>query len=491
MSHIFISYSKHNTIYARELADHLLREGFDVWIDDRIDYGEDWWGTIVQAIRDSGAFIVIMSPESDQSRWVQREVTIADELRKPVFPLLLAGDLLSSQHWSMFVRTQYVDVRTKTLPPGTFYERLAYHAPRKSTPGEEVTGGFKPISDEVINEVSKLAQPSQMEQSPTQSSVSMPLQPDKSTKISDSSKKSRTQKPKPRSLIFYKTKEGFVAIIVFSFIVVFLFLLLIYITINSPSLNQALPTLIVSNTSSPSAIPPPVTANNQWTPIIQFFSGVEMVMVPQGCFKMGSLGGYSDETPVENICFDQPFWIDRYEVTNAQYGSSGNFAGDNLPREGITWFEAKVFCEARGARLPTEAEWEYAARGPSNFSYPWGYLFFTDYAVYSRNRNSQTAPVGSKPMGASWVGALDMSGNVWEWVSTIYDEKKFPYPYKPDDGRENMDDRTSFRVMRGGSWFDSFGFLRSANRHSNSPDQKSSLTGFRCARDYHDGDLAN
>lgn len=132
MSHIFISYSKKDRDYARKLADRLLAEGFSVWIDDRIDYGEDWWRTIVTAIKDCAAFVVIMSQNSDDSRWVQREVTIADELRKPTFPLLLAGNLLDSKHWSIYVRTQYKDVRDGQMPDADFYHDLAQIVPRSA-----------------------------------------------------------------------------------------------------------------------------------------------------------------------------------------------------------------------------------------------------------------------------------------------------------------------------------------------------------------------
>lgn len=138
MAHVFISYSKKNYEYARKLTDHLIASGFDVWIDDRIDYGEDWWATIVNAIRACGALIVIMSPDSDESRWVQREITIADNLGKPIFPLLLAGDTETSKNWLIFVRTQYADVRDGTLPPERFLGRLDDYIERKATPGEEV-----------------------------------------------------------------------------------------------------------------------------------------------------------------------------------------------------------------------------------------------------------------------------------------------------------------------------------------------------------------
>ncbi len=113
--------------------------------------------------------------------------------------------------------------------------------------------------------------------------------------------------------------------------------------------------LTVTNTPIPLGYPGnPVTANAQWTPVYETFNGVEMVLVPVGCFRMGSAsGGNDDERPVHEICFEQPFWIDRMEVTNGQYGSEGTFGGENHPRESVNWFDARDFCASRGARLPT------------------------------------------------------------------------------------------------------------------------------------------
>lgn len=138
MSHIFISYSKKNRDYARAFANKLLDTGFDVWIDDRIDYGEDWWQVIVKAIRECAAFLVVMTPDSDASKWVQREVTLADHLPKPIFPVLRDGDLLSSDNWSMFLRTQYADVRDGSFPKDDFHERLRQLITPKPTRGSEV-----------------------------------------------------------------------------------------------------------------------------------------------------------------------------------------------------------------------------------------------------------------------------------------------------------------------------------------------------------------
>lgn len=219
--------------------------------------------------------------------------------------------------------------------------------------------------------------------------------------------------------------------------------------------------------------------NEDWIVIEQEFNGVVMVQVPPGCFLMGSWRGRRDEQPAHEVCFDSAFWIDRTEVTNAQFGSQGAFAGDDRPRENLTWFEARDHCAARGARLPTEAEWEYAARGPDSLYYPWGDEFDENLLVFDANFNNETAPVGSRPDGASWVGALDMSGNVWEWVSSLYR----PYPYRADDGREAPDDPAGARVYRGGlgSYID-YG-TSAATRFHAPADSRDWFRGFRCVRD--------
>lgn len=246
-----------------------------------------------------------------------------------------------------------------------------------------------------------------------------------------------------------------------------------------------------------------VLRNADWTPVERTFDGVTMVLVPAGCFTMGStdeeqafaqsLGlrdrNVPDEGPAHEICFESAFWLDKYEVTQAQaaalngvFAQPSSFAGDNRPVDMASWFEARDFCALRGMRLPTEAEWEYAARGPDGLIFPWGNEWVAENAVWNREQiNSRlgTVDVGSIPEGASWVGALDMSGNVWEWTSSAFG----PYPY--DASREaSPDDAEIGRARRGGSWFGAYPVgLRAAYRLDSTPDFVDFFNGFRCARD--------
>lgn len=261
-----------------------------------------------------------------------------------------------------------------------------------------------------------------------------------------------------------------------------------------------------------------VTSNSLWMPVIQKFDNVEMVLVPTGCFKLGSTpvqveeayqrcvsrwgncqrSWFTAESPQQDICFSEPFWIDRYEVTNQQYGSSGKFPGDDIPRDSVSWFDATAFCTLRGGYLPTEAEWQYAARGPDRLVYPWGNTFMgnllnsCDHNCTMDWRTAEdaeiddgyatTSPVGSFPGGASWVGALDMSGNLWEWVNSIHR----PYPYDATDGREadGNADSTSPRVSFGGAWDLDGDHARLAFRNWNEPSFADYGIGFRCAHPY-------
>jgi serine/threonine protein kinase len=227
--------------------------------------------------------------------------------------------------------------------------------------------------------------------------------------------------------------------------------------------------------------------------------GMEMVYVPAGTFTMGSKTDdsdvWDDEKPEREVYLDA-YWIDKYEVSNGQYAlcveagectaphdsssytrSSyyGNDEFDNYPVIYVDWYQASAYCEWAGGRLPTEAEWEKAARGPDGNKYPWGDESPScSLANYSRCKGDTTA-VGSYPDGASYYGAMDMAGNVWEWVndwwSDRYDTSVTRNPQGPETGE--------YRILRGGSGY--YWYLRSANRYWGSPGSRGYDWGFRCA----------
>ena len=220
--------------------------------------------------------------------------------------------------------------------------------------------------------------------------------------------------------------------------------------------------------------------NDDWQIQEETLDGIEMVLVPAGCFPMGSEDEESDEQPVHQVCIEEAFWLNKYEVTNGQYGSEGcsdYSTGDNKPRNCISWFDAKDYCESLSGRLPTEAEWEYAARGPDGLIYPWGNEFVAENVISHENAD-EIVVVGSLANGKSWIGAYDLSGNVWEWTSTIYRD----YPYDKKDGREDIDNTNSSHVLRGGSFNSSVFNVRAAYRLRFNPTSDYNYYGFRCAR---------
>ena len=222
---------------------------------------------------------------------------------------------------------------------------------------------------------------------------------------------------------------------------------------------------------------------------------VVMVYVPGGEFEMGSTEGGSDERPVHMVVLDD-FWIDRTEVTNEQYRRCveagdceppadsdsytrdsyyGNSAYDDYPVIYVSWFQAVDYCEWAGGRLPTEAEWEYAARGPEVSVYPWGDEWDKNRLNSGEGGPGDTTEVGSYPAGVSWCGALDMAGNVWEWVADWYGEYPSGRQVNPTGSSSGAS-----RVLRGGSWSLDRSRARSAYRSGSSPGDRFIDFGFRC-----------
>lgn len=252
-------------------------------------------------------------------------------------------------------------------------------------------------------------------------------------------------------------------------------------------------------------------------------AGIEQVWVPAGSFMMGTdddaiaaltaagpppwvLGEFPSEQPAHEVRLTSGYWIDRTEVTNAAFAAfvdAGGYetealwsadgwtwvsrrdtrglpkrcAGDapDVPRRCITWFEAEAYARWRGGSLPTEAQWEYAARGPEARVYPWGDAW--DPTVANVVDSESAVAVGGYPGGASWVGALDMSGNAMEWVADwlatdYYASSPADDPTGPASG--------SIKVEKGGWWGSNEFVARSAYRHFEDPPTYSDAhIGFR------------
>lgn len=233
--------------------------------------------------------------------------------------------------------------------------------------------------------------------------------------------------------------------------------------------------------------------------------GMEMVYVPAGKFIMGSENGYDDQKPVRQVYLDS-YWIDKYEVSNAQYAlcvASGactkpsltksqtrnNYYGnpdyDNYPVIQIDWHQSQAYCQWVGGDLPTEAQWEKAARGTDGRTYPWGnesptcQLTNFNKGLYGNQSYciGDTSPVTDYEAGASPYGALNMAGNVREWVndwygSNYYSTSPTRNPSGPSSGE--------YRVLRGGSWSNHGWYIRAASRYSLYPTNTLNNSGFRC-----------
>jgi formylglycine-generating enzyme required for sulfatase activity len=293
--------------------------------------------------------------------------------------------------------------------------------------------------------------------------------------------------------------------------------------------------------AAPAVACPPVGGRGEaWT---RPADGMAMVFVPGGAFEMGLsdkalevlLGVLAERDPgfsrarwLDHLGEEQPahqvaleaFWIDRTEVTNAQFRqcveAGACRAPDRCDRgEGqptypdddkaghpvvcVDWYGAGDYCAWAGGRLPTEAEWEYAARGPDGGRFPWGdtwgeehdrpLLNLCDVGCPAEERDAgyddgyaRTAPAGRFPGGASWCGALDMAGNVAEWVQDVYqwDYYRVSPTQSPTGPLAGDEGEAQARVRRGGGWDYGWVMVRATDRSLDLPEARESELGFRC-----------
>ena len=249
----------------------------------------------------------------------------------------------------------------------------------------------------------------------------------------------------------------------------------------------ALGWLLASCSRSPAA--PPAGAAS-----IAAVDGARLRYVPAGPFVMGTDEGWAGLRPAHEVRLEA-FWIDETEVTNRRYGQcvaagvcrppaeTTSYTRDpyfldeaygEYPVLHVAWQDAQTYCQWAGRTLPSEAQWEKAARGADGRLYPWGNGapardLLNNFEV---SYLEDTVPVGSYPMGASPYGALDMAGNVWEWTSDWFQ----PYPGGDPSASDNFGE--VYKVLRGGSFVDA---ADATTRYPNDPGLQTHDIGFRCA----------
>lgn len=467
MGHVFISYSRRDTEYAHKLADDLQARGFDTWIDARIDYGSQWPHELQRQLDTCEAFILVMSPSSFASEWVQSELQRAKRKQKPIFPLLLMGD----EPWLSVESTQYYDVRGGVLPDDRLYSAL-----KKVVSGSQESAAY----------------------------VSLPKPGGKAGSGTSGPGVKRGWRIAGAGAAVVLLAVG-AAIMIPRFLNTF---------DPGPPTPESARTVPVTETSQPAGpateepqavamtatLPVPITGITSGSSEFMDAKGVAMVLVEAGNFIAGSDTGYDDEKPVHTVYLDE-FYIDKYEVTNFLYKACveagacdmpnrtssftrdsyyGNSQYDNHPVVFVDWDDARAYCQWRGMDLPSEAQWEKAARGTDGRSYPWGSDIDQTRANYNDTVGDTTA-VGSYANGQSPYGAHDMAGNAWEWVldwysPTYYLDTTLTDPTGPESG--------DFHVLRGGSWHDDERNVRTSNRGWNQLEYFHNIDfGFRCAMD--------
>jgi formylglycine-generating enzyme required for sulfatase activity len=457
MGQVFISYSHHDTSYAHALAESLQGEGFEVWIDERMDYGSQWPLEIQKQLDSCSAFILIMSPRSYSSEWVQSELQRAKRKLKPIFPLLLEGD----EPWLSVESTQYFDVRGGKFPDTKFYSALRRVV--SSTEGQ---------------------------------AASSPVDVKKTTR---SPSPART--PKLRI-------EIVIAIIGAAATLLAAIIPMIWSSLSKNSMllpttqaTSPTPASSSTNTSQPgatstvSSATPLATKSSDSSDSADFIDSkdVPMRMVPAEEFLMGSASGDVDEVPVHTVYLDA-YYIDKYEVTNVLYKACvnagvcypphdlnyyGNSQYANHPVLYVDWDMARAYCEWRSAKLPSEAQWEKAARGTDARTYPWGEGIDCSRANYS-GCSGNTSNVMTHQIGISPYGAYDMAGNAWEWVSDWYSDT-----YYQTSPTRNPPGPVSgiLKVVRSGAWNVGPDVVRTSLRNAKPPSSFDNDIGFRCAMD--------
>lgn len=505
---VFLCHASQDKPAVRELYGRLKNEDWiDPWLDEeKLSFGQHWTTVIEDALHDADVVIIFLSRNSVQKEgFVQRELNYAWELslekpRNVIFLIPFRLDdceiprYLGSRQWGDYFgekkestyqillrslkqrHLQKLQLEAAENAEREAAEKLA----REKTEQDAKEKAEREATEKALREKQGREQKEQAERVAAEKLAR--------EKAEREAKEKATHKEVARRQTGTTPPQSFpIPVLVFGGI----FLLILFFWGISALLNR-----------EPAAPPPEqstATVTITATPgigSIYLSDGVTMLYVPAGTFSMGSETS-SDERPIHAVNLSA-YYMDKYEVTNAAYKRCveagvcdppkqsnsytrsayyGNPEFDEHPVIYVDWNMAKTYCEWRGARLPTEAEWEKAARGTDGRTYPWGESISCDQANY-RDCVGDTTKVGNYLDGVSPYGMYDMAGNVWEWVNDWYDSS-----YYQSSPSSNPQGPTSgqIRVLRGGSWYGSVNGVRSAYRFRYGPSVADFGIGFRCS----------
>ena len=494
---VFISYASADRPRVVPLVEALQQKGWSVWWDRTIPPGKTWDQVIASALDKARCVVVVWSKESVASDYVKEEaeegkrrgILVPARIDEVIIPFgfrrIQAADLVG---WS------------GALPNGGF---------------DELAGAVSGVLGvDIAKPAAKAAAASAAEAADTATTVPAEAKPQPPPTAVDA-----RDPPLARSIpsIF---KYRFV---LFGLAAVLLILIVIYVQGHkpettkigvpapkqSPSVSPLSPTTTgQENVKSPAPQSKSVTpsaTDYKANPSAQVShkelqarlgaaaktgarvnpkDGLNYVLIPPGRFKMGCSAGdsqrYEDESPAHEVHISKSFWLGQTEVTQAAWKKVMNsdpsrFKGDQLPVDSVSRFDAGKYCEAVGGRLPTEAEWEYAARAGSNAA---RYGDLDAIAWYDKNSGNTSHAVGGKQ--ANQFGLFDMLGNVWEWVQDDY------APYKPEAATDPavVIKDSAHKVVRGGSWFNLPRYARASLRSRSEPVDRNYFIGFRCVGEF-------
>lgn len=520
---VFLCHASQDKRTVRELYNALKAEDWiDPWLDEeKISFGQHWATAIEEALDSADVVLIFLSRNSvHKEGFVQRELNYAWDLslEKPhevIFLIPVRLDdceiprFLSLRQWGDYFgdkKESTHQILFRSLK--TRYEQKLHleEAGWKASENATLEKAKRESAEKIARERSKREQ--------LQWEVAQKAVLEK--KQRDAAQKAEKKKPANNSLL--AAFGGFGILVIFGILAIMTFFATKWF--SPPPTVIATPgeiPIVVETSTLLSTVSPDTTETSTptETPLPEIGStmtgadGMKLIYIPAGEFTMGSDKGDLDERPFHKVNLGA-FWIDQTEVTNKMYSlcvaagecelpaytsSSTHFRYyDNTefnhhPVIYVDWNMAKTYCEWAGRDLPTEPQWEKAARGPDATKYPWGNIFdgalvnfcdtncSFDWANKSFNDDyADVAPVGKYPSGESFYHIYDMAGNVWEWTKDWYDV----YPGGNPGVSSNFGQK--YHVLRGGSWYVNMDDVRSADRYwVDLSDSFNYFTGFRCA----------